>query len=86
MTRDQAIQKLGNGLKISHRFFLPYEYIYMIGKMIFDESDTEVGFIDSEFMAFRKGDKWNDGWFEKEFKNTSEYCSYCGKSSCNSNC
>ena len=69
MTREQAIQALKDGKKVTHRFFASDEYIRIIhcpAKPIklTDEKGLILGTLE-EFMFYRT-DKWFDtDWSEK---------------------
>ena len=39
MTKEQAIQAMMNGSKVTHRYFEDNEYIYMVDGVIHDENN-----------------------------------------------
>lgn len=60
LTRNEAVEALLSGRKLTHRYFLDGEWIMMMGEsVLFDDSQTQS--VDS-FWNIRKGDIWSTGW------------------------
>ena len=71
MTREEALQAMIDGEKVTHRFFTSDEYIYMKAQDIFTEEGYNMGTVHDEFWWIR-GDRpgsemWLDDW--EIFKN-----------------
>ena len=62
MTRDEALQSMIDGNKVTHRFFEIHEYIYMKGQDIFTEEGYNMGNVWDEFWRMRNGKEWQTGW------------------------
>jgi len=60
MTKEQAIQLMCDGNKITHRYFSPDEWVTMVG----DKIHLEDGVVcdPEEFWKWRKDKMWDDGW------------------------
>jgi len=59
MNKEQAIEAMRKGKKITHRFFMPKEYIYMEGECVIGEDGISHG----EFFWFhRKNEMWSRDW------------------------
>lgn len=61
MTKQEAIEAMKNGAKVTHRYFSEDEYIK------FSEDgriETEEGYLcaPSLFWIDRRGEAWQDGW------------------------
>jgi hypothetical protein len=60
MTRTEAIQAMGEGRKITHRYFSDNEYVYLDGKYYITEDgckhDPDV------FWSLRSSESWDDGY------------------------
>ena len=68
MTREEALQAMIDGEKVTHRFFSDNEYIYMKAQNIFTEEGYDMGTVHDEFWRMR-GDNldgyrqnWLEGW------------------------
>jgi hypothetical protein len=61
MTRQEAIQALKEGKKVTHRHFNPDEYITYRDGRIRDEADNRLGSI-SDFMMFRQNPTFETDW------------------------
>jgi len=59
MTKEEAFQKLREGEKITHKYFLPHEYIYMKDGELMTEEDY---YGTPEFWKLRAGPQWDNGW------------------------
>ena len=66
MTKEQAIEKMKQGVKISHRYFNSHEWMTQRGCIIILEDGVEC--YAEDFWADRKDAAWNDGY--REFVNT----------------
>jgi len=60
MTKDDAKKAMGNGSKVTHRYFTPEEWIMESGCLYEFEDGCMCSFI--EFWQHRTEDSWNDGW------------------------
>jgi len=58
MTKHEAIAAMLNGSKITHKYFLPEEFIYMESGRIHDET----GQILWRFWDNRMIEDWNQDW------------------------
>lgn len=70
MTKQEAIQEMNKGVKITHWLFTPNEYVYIhpIEKVLMDENDYVLSWL--EFWKYRENPNFEDGWSEwKEVKN-----------------
>ena len=63
MTKEEAIQAMKEGKKVTHRFFTDDEFVRQ-PKPEIDEYEFEDGVVTSNilFWHFRKEEYWNDGW------------------------
>lgn len=59
MTKEAAIQAMDEGLKVTHRFFSPDEFIYKKNGEIHDEKNINM---DSKFWELRSGYNWLNDW------------------------
>jgi len=62
MTRDEALQAMIDGEKVTHRFFTSDEYIYMIAQDIYMEDDVCVGTTTQHFWVERGGRLGGEAW------------------------
>ena len=66
MTREEALQAMIDGHKVTHRFFTSDEFIYMKAQDIYTEEGYNMGTVNSEFWRMRGdepgGELWHDGW------------------------
>jgi len=62
MTRDEALQAMIDGEKVSHRFFSSDEYIYMVAQNIFTEEGYDCGTVNQAFWISRGGRSGDDAW------------------------
>jgi hypothetical protein len=60
MDKKQALQAMREGHKVTHRFFLEGEYIYMKDGEIYDEWDSIV--FEDNFWNIRKNPNWDKDW------------------------
>lgn len=60
LSREQAIEAMQRGEKVTHRFFTDEEYIIMRGDRIVDENDNSISVI--EFWSFRYQPYWSENW------------------------
>lgn len=65
-SREEALQLMIDGYKITHRFFGSNEYIYMIAQNIFSEEGYDCGTVTQAFWHSRGGrpgdTDWLSGW------------------------
>lgn len=59
MSKEEAIQLLKEGAKVTHDYFLDHEYIYLSDGKIHDENGYN---IDTEFWKYRHQAYWQIGW------------------------
>ncbi len=62
MTKSEAFIAMKDGLRVTHRYFLPEEYIWMMEDHVFDELDSDHGTINEFFFPLRMSKAWEDGW------------------------
>ena len=62
MTKEEALQAMMDGEKITHRFFEIHEYLYMKGQDIFTEEGYNMGNVWDEFWTMRNEKYWKTGW------------------------
>jgi hypothetical protein len=62
MTREDALQAMESGEKVTHEYFSDDEFIYMIKCIIFDENNYNMGTVDDEFWKIRGTEMFDDGW------------------------
>jgi len=62
MTRDEALQAMIDGEKVTHRFFVDDEYIYMVAQNIFTEEGYNCGTTYQEFWVERGGRLGSEAW------------------------
>jgi len=66
MTREQALQAMIDGEKVTHRFFTSDEYIYMKAQNIFTEEGYDCGTTTQDFWVERGsrlgGEMWLTDW------------------------
>jgi hypothetical protein len=62
MTKQEAIEAMKAGAKLTHRSFMQHEWITMEGNLTIV---TEEGYAVSavEFWKYRTYENFNDGWF-----------------------
>jgi len=58
MTKYEAIQAMIEGKKVTHRFFLSNEFIYMENGMIFFENEIPA----FKFWQYRDSKSWDIDW------------------------
>jgi len=59
MSKQEAIQAMQDGHKVTHRFFSSDEFIYMKNGIIYDESNYEM----NKFWIYRFSEDWiSKGW------------------------
>jgi hypothetical protein len=59
LTKDQAIEAMQQGKKVTHRFFFDGEYVYMKDGRIHCEKDYD---IHAEFWQLRNNTAWETDW------------------------
>lgn len=64
MTRDEALQAMIDGEKVTHRFFSSDEYIYMKAQNIFTEDGYDCGTVNQSFWISRGSRSGDDMWLE----------------------
>lgn len=62
MTKEEALQAMIDGEKVSHRYFSSDEYIYMIAQDIWTEDGYNCGTVNGVFWQERDGENWENGW------------------------
>jgi hypothetical protein len=62
MTKEQALQAMIDGEKVTHRYFSSDEYIYMVAQNIFTEDGFDCGTVNQAFWRQRDGENWETGW------------------------
>jgi len=62
MTRDEALQVMIDGEKVTHRFFSSDEYIYMVAQNIFTEDGVDCGTPYQDFWVERGGRLGGEAW------------------------
>jgi hypothetical protein len=73
MTRDEALQAMKYGCKVTHNYFTDEEFIYMKDRNIFSEEGYDFGGIYDEFWYEKsKNEGFVDGW-EIYFKPKDQY-------------
>lgn len=60
MTKQEAINEMRNGVKITHERFSPDEWMTMDGFYIVLEDGVKCD--DFEFWRWRKDESWNNGY------------------------
>lgn len=60
MTKVEAIALMKKGVKITHRYFCPKEWMIIRGTYFEFEDGVQVE--QSAFWADRKGEQWYDGY------------------------
>lgn len=58
MNKQEAINAMLNGAKVTHRFFLPEEFIYMESGLIYNEINTLIG----ETWEWKLIQHWDEDW------------------------
>jgi len=64
MTRDEALQAMIDGEKVTHRFFSSDEYIYMVAQNIFTEEGYDCGTTTQAFWHSRGGRAGDTAWLK----------------------
>jgi len=59
LSKQEAIAAMLRGEKVTHRYFMDGEYIYMKEKEIFSEDGVNHGL---DFWKIRHQDDWNTDW------------------------
>jgi hypothetical protein len=62
MTKQEALQAMKDGKKVTHQLFVDEEFIYIKNEVIYDEKDYPMTGGQIDFWTDRKGDKWLYGW------------------------
>jgi len=60
MTKEQAIEAMGKGEKVTHRFFDAHEFITMKGTIYIDEMGYSLS--PNAFWAYRTSEEWETDW------------------------
>ena len=60
MTRKEAMLALSQGHKITHKYFLPTEFVVMINNVMQDEQG--IIFDPAIFWGWRMSEYWDNGW------------------------
>ena len=58
MTKDEAINAMQQGDKVTHRLFAGYEYIFMKDGVIFDDDNNAM----PNFWVYRWSPYWEKDW------------------------
>lgn len=62
MTRDEALQAMIDGEKVTHLYFTDEEFIYMKGQDIWSEDGYNFGTVHDEFWWGKQMSTFDDGW------------------------
>ena len=62
MTKEEALQAMIDGHKVTHKYFTSDEYIYMIAQNIWTEDGFNCGTVNEAFWQQRDGENWETGW------------------------
>lgn len=62
MTKEQAFQAMIDGEKITHKYFMSNEYLYMIAQNIYTEDDYNTGTVNCHFWKSKSGGVWENDW------------------------
>lgn len=62
LSREEALQLMIDGVKVTHRYFTREEYIYMKGQNIFGEDGCNFGTVNDEFWMGKRVLGFMDGW------------------------
>ena len=63
MTREEALQAMKYGCKVTHKYFTDDEFIYMKDHNIFSEEDYDFGSVFGEFWQEKsRNENFDDGW------------------------
>lgn len=60
MTREEAIEAMQNGEKVTHRYFAKDEWATMEGHSIITEDGVRI--TENEFWLIRKDPAWSNEW------------------------
>ncbi len=60
MTKEQAIQALKDGYKVTHRYFTDEEWVIERNGSYIDEQGLVLSI--SDFWKYRQAEWYNDGW------------------------
>lgn len=60
MTKQEAIEEMKKGVKITHHYFSSYEWMTIEGNRIRTEDDCLHNM--NEFWSYRTDSSWNDGY------------------------
>jgi len=61
-SKEDALQHMINGHKVSHRFFTNDEYIHMIAQNIFTEDGCDCGTVSEFFWTSKHTEEWQKNW------------------------
>ena len=64
MTKNEAIELMDQGRKVTHRYFTSDEWMCKFGYLYKFEDDCLCSI--NDFWVLRDGDSWDDGWSEYE--------------------
>ena len=62
MTREDALEMIIGGEKVTHEYFSDDEFIYMKDDDIYTEEGFNMGTVNDEFWIIRKTEMFDDGW------------------------
>lgn len=62
MTRDEALQAMINGHKVTHIYFTDDEYIYMVAQNIYSEEGYDFGTVNDEFWRNKNIPAFQNDW------------------------
>ena len=62
MTREDALNAMISGEKVTHEYFSDDEFIYMKDDDIYTEEGFNMGTVNDEFWIIRKTEMFDDGW------------------------
>ena len=61
LTKEEAIEALEKGKKLTHKYFIDSEFIYMNNGLIHDESNLQICTV-NEFFEHRQSEILSNGW------------------------
>lgn len=61
-SKEDALQLMISGHKVSHRFFTSDEYIHMVAQNIFTEDGYDCGTVSEDFWKRKDSDSWEKDW------------------------
>lgn len=62
MTRQNAINKMKDGNKVTHKLLGCDSYLYIVEGTIYDEANEPVGKLSDSYMMGRGSECWDEEW------------------------